>query len=318
MATDVSRAFWITGPRRSEIRSAPLGPLAPGHVRVRTTLSGISRGTERLVHAGAVPTSEFERMRAPFQQGGFEFPVKYGYCALGTVVAGDGHAPGTRVFVLHPHQDVFDVPAEAALPVPDGVPDAAAPLAAHLETALNALWDHPPRIGDRVAIVGLGAVGLCLARLLASVPGVDLAGIDPSAAARARAGLPGDCADDRDLVFHCSGTAAGLAQAIARAAFEATVVEMSWYGDRDVPVALGGAFHSRRLTLAASQVGAVSPARRATRSHADRLALALKLLAEPRFRLDPGVPVPFETLPERYAALLDGPDAPPLPLVSYR
>lgn len=318
MATDVSRALWITGPRRCEIRSAPLGPLAPGHVRVRATLSGISRGTERLVHAGAVPTSEFDRMRAPFQQGGFDFPVKYGYCALGTVVAGEGHASGTRVFVLHPHQDVFDVPAAAALPVPDGVPDAAVPLAAHLETAINALWDHPARVGDRVAIVGLGAVGLCLARLLAAVPGIDLAAIDPSAAARARAGLPGECADDRDLVFHCSGTAAGLGRAIALAGFEATVVEMSWYGDREVPVALGGAFHSRRLTLAASQVGAVSPARRATRRHADRLTLALRLLAEPRFRLDLGAPVPFDALPDRYAALLDGPDASPLPLVSYR
>jgi NADPH:quinone reductase-like Zn-dependent oxidoreductase len=318
LATENSRAFWIAGPKRCEIRTAPLGALAPGHVRVRTRLTGISRGTERLVHAGAVPTSEFERMRAPFQQGGFDFPVKYGYCALGTVVAGEGLAPGTRIFALHPHQDVFDVPAAAALPVPDDVPDAAVPLAAHLETALNALWDHPARVGDRVAVVGLGAIGLCLARLLASVPGIDLAALDPSSAARARAGLPSDCADDRDLVFHCSGTAAGLAKAVALAGFEATVVEMSWYGDRDVPVALGGAFHSRRLTLAASQVGAVSPSRRATRSHADRLALALRLLAEPRFQLELGAPVPFDSLPDRYAALLDSPDAPPLPLVSYR
>lgn len=307
----------MTGPGRCELRETALGPLAPGHVRVRTLFSGVSRGTERLVFAGAVPTAEHERMRAPFQEGAFTFPVKYGYCASGTVVAGDGFAAGTRVFALHPHQDVFDVPAAMAVPVPDGVPDAAVPLAAHLETAVNALWDHPARVGDRVAVVGLGAVGQCLVRLLKATPGIELAGIDPSPAAQSRAGVPPDTAGDCDLVFHCSGTAAGLERAIAIAGFEATVVELSWYGTREVPVALGGAFHSRRLTIAASQVGAVSPARRATRSHKDRLALALRLLADPSFRLDLGAPVPFADLPQRYASLLEAPDASPLPLVSY-
>ncbi len=317
MATDRARALWVTGPGRCELREAALGPLAPGHVRVRTRLSGISRGTERLVLAGEVPEGERARMRAPFQSGDFPFPVKYGYCATGTVVAGDGHAPSTRVFALHPHQDVFDVPAGAAIPIPDAVPDAAAPLAAHMETAVNALWDFPPRVGDRIAIVGLGAVGLCIAKLAARTPGVSIFGIDPSAAARARAGLTDAGAGDCDLVFHCSGTADGLARAIALAGFEATIVELSWYGTRIVPAALGGSFHSRRLTLAASQVGSVSPSRRATRTHAQRLALALGLLAEPDLRTDLGAPVAFGALPERYAGLLNAADASPLPLVSY-
>ncbi len=295
----------------------PLEPLAPGSVRVRTRFSGISRGTERLVFDGAVPASEHARMRAPFQEGDFEFPVKYGYCAVGTVLFGDGHEAGARVFALHPHQDIFDVPAGAAHPVPDGVPDETAPLAAHLETAINALWDHPPRVGDRVAVVGLGAVGLCLTRLLAATPGIELAGFDPSPAAKARARVADTMAGDCDLVFHCSGTAAGLAHAIGLAGFEATVVELSWYGTRVVPVSLGSAFHSRRLTLAASQVGSVSPARRATRSHAQRLALALRLLADPAYRLDLGRATPFADLPKRYAHLLNAPDASPLPLVSY-
>jgi len=317
LATDRATALWLTAPGRCELRESALGPLASGHVRVRARFSGISRGTERLVFAGAVPASEHERMRAPFQEGGFAFPVKYGYCASGTVVAGDGRAPGTHVFVLHPHQDVFDVPVAMAVPVPDGVPDAVVPLAAHLETAINALWDHPPRVGDRVAVVGLGAVGLCLVRLLKAVPGIVLAGIDPSPAARTRADVAHESAGDCDIVFHCSGTAAGLERAMELSGFEATVVELSWYGTREVPVALGGAFHSRRLTIAASQVGTVSPARRATRSHADRLALALRLLADPAFRLDLGTPVPFAELPRHYADLLEAPDASPLPLVSY-
>ncbi len=317
MATDRARALWMTAPGRCELRETALAPLAPGHVRIRTRFSGISRGTERLVFAGAVPPGEHERMRAPFQDGAFSFPVKYGYCASGIVVAGDGHSPGTRVFALHPHQDIFDVPKAMAVPVPDGVPDAAVPLAAHLETAINALWDHPPRIGDRVAVIGLGAVGLSLVRLLKATPGIEIAGLDPSPAACARADVAHESTGDCDLVFHSSGTAAGLERAVALAGFEATIVEMSWYGTREVPVALGGAFHSRRLTISASQVGAVSPARRATRSHADRLALALRLLADPAYRLDPGTPVPFAELPQRYADLLDAPDASPLPLVSY-
>ncbi len=317
MATDRARALWISGAGRCELRETDLGPLAPGHVRIRTRYSGISRGTERLVFGGAVPQSEHARMRAPFQDGTFAFPVKFGYCASGTVIAGDGHAPGTRVFALHPHQDLFDVPATSATPVPDDVPDMAVPLAAHFETAINALWDHPARIGDRVAVVGLGAVGLCLTRLLAATPGIELAGIDPSPAARARANITSEIAGDCDLVFHCSGTAAGLERAIALAGFEATVVELSWYGTREVPVALGGAFHSRRLTISASQVGSVSPARRATRSHSDRLALALRLLADPARRIDLGTPIPFAELPQRYAGLLAAPDASPLPLVSY-
>jgi len=312
-----ARALWIAEAGRCELRDSPLGPLQPGNVRVRTRITGISRGTERLVFDGAVPAAEHARMRAPFQDGEFGFPVKYGYCAVGTVVAGDGHAAGTRVFALHPHQDVFDVPSASVRPIPDDVPDEAAPLAAHMETAINALWDHPPRIGDRVAVVGLGAVGLCLTRLLAATPGIVLAGFDPSQVARARAGLPDTMAGDCDLVFHCSGTAAGLAHAIGLADFEATVVEMSWYGSRVVPVSLGGAFHSKRLTLAASQVGAVSPARRASRSHAQRLDLALGLLADPAFRLDLGKPVKFADLPRLYAGLLNSPDTSPLPLVSY-
>ena len=310
-------SFWITAPHRVELRRAPLPALAPGHVRVRTTYSGISRGTERLVHSGGVPPSEYARMRAPFQTGEMPGPVKYGYCAVGRIVAGDTARIGERVFALHPHQDVFDVPGDAALPLPVGLPERAAPLAAHLETAINALWDQPPRIGDRIAIVGLGAVGLCLAKLIAAVPGVELFGIDPSPPARARAKLPDACPGGCNLVFHTSGSEAGLANAIALAGFEATIVELSWYGTRAPQVPLGGAFHSQRLTLAASQVGTLANARRMTHTHKMRLELALRLLADPANRLDLGAATRFENLPAHYAHLLDDPAASPLPLVAY-
>jgi threonine dehydrogenase-like Zn-dependent dehydrogenase len=312
----LATSFWIEGAGRGALRETSLGALAPGHVRVKTRYSAISRGTERLVWTGRVPASEYETMRSPFQDGAFPFPVKYGYCAVGRIVEGSG--TGTRVFALHPHQDVFDVPEASAVPIPDAVPDEAAPLAAHLETAINALWDHPVRVGDRIAVVGLGAVGLCLAKLASRVPGVDLVCVDPAPAARERAsGLRFlDATTDRDLVFHASGTAQGLATSIAAAGFEATIVELSWYGEGAIAAPLGGAFHAKRLTLAASQVGSVAPARRATRTHRQRLELALALLADPGLRLDLGAPIPFAELHARYEHALTA-HASPLPLIAY-
>ncbi len=310
-------ALWVTGPGKCALRRTTLPSLAPGHVRVRGHFSGISRGTERLVFEGRVPQSEYARMRAPFQDGDLPGPVKYGYCMVGTIEAGDASRIGENVFVLHPHQDFFDVPAEAALTLPAGLPLQTAPLAAHLETALNALWDYPARIGDRVAIVGLGAVGLCLAKLLAPTPGIELYGLDPSPVACVRGGLKDDCPGGCHLVFHCSGSEAGLAHAIALAGFEATIVEMSWYGEAAPRVPLGGAFHSQRLTLAASQVGSIAAARRAHYRYGERLALALRLLAEPAFRLDLGTPTRFADLPASYARLLAAADVSPLPLVAY-
>jgi threonine dehydrogenase-like Zn-dependent dehydrogenase len=314
----LARSFWIAAKEKGELRDTTLGALAPDHVRVRMIVSGISRGTERLVWQGRVPASEHARMRAPFQDGEFPFPVKYGYCAVGRIV--EGANTGARVFALHPHQDEFDVPANTTIPLPDDVPDTAAPLAAHLETAINALWDHPVRVGDRVAAIGLGAVGLCLANLVRRVPGVDLICVDPSPMAQARAKALGlrveDVAEDRDLVFHTSATAGGLRAAIDAAGFEATIVELSWYGEGSVAAPLGGAFHAKRLTLAASQVGHVAQARRATRPHRARLELALRLLADPAYRLNLGAPIPFAELPARYAeALGDHPS--PLPLIGY-
>lgn len=314
----MARSFWIAGKEQGELRDTKLGALAPGQVRVRMIVSGISRGTERLVWQGRVPGSEHARMRAPFQDGAFPFPVKYGYCAVGRIV--EGANAGTRVFALHPHQDEFDVPESMAVPIPGDVPDMAAPLAAHLETAINALWDHPVRVGDRVAIIGLGAVGLCLANLVRRNPGADLVCVDPSPMAQARAKALGlrvaEGAEERDLVFHTSATAGGLRAAIDAAGFEATIVELSWYGDGSVAAPLGGAFHAKRLTLAASQVGHVAQARRTTRPHRARLELALRLLADPAYRLDLGAPIPFAELPVRYAAAL-GDHPSPLPLIGY-
>ena len=147
-------------------------------MRVRTVRSGVSRGTETLVFRGGVPPSQYMAMRAPFQEGDFPGPVKYGYLNVGTVEEGPAELRGRTVFCLYPHQTAYVVPAGAVTVVPDEVPPARAVLAGTVETAVNALWDAAPLVGDRVAVVGAGMVGCCVARLLARFPGVEVTLVD--------------------------------------------------------------------------------------------------------------------------------------------
>lgn len=285
-----ARAFWVTQPGRGEIRVQALRAPAQGELLIRTLASAISRGSESLVFRGEVPETEWRRMRCPFQEGEFPAPVKYGYSAVGIVEDGPAELLGRRVFCLHPHQDRFVVPADAVVEVPADVPNRRATLAANMETAINGLWDAAPGPGDRVAIVGAGVVGCLSAALAARLPGaeVELIDIDPArcstaAALGCRFALPEMASPEADLVIHASGAAQGLATALAVAGFEATVLEMSWYGSRTVTLTLGGAFHSRRLTLRSSQVGALPASRRPRWSHRRRLTLALALLRDPLF-----------------------------------
>ncbi len=280
-------AFWLREPGAGEIRRVPLADPGPGEVLVRTRFSGVSRGTETLVFRGEVPPDQYETMRAPFQEGDFPAPVKYGYLSVGEVAAGPAELRGRTVFCLYPHQTAYVVPAEAVVPVPEGVPAERAVLAGTVETAVNALWDARPRLGDRVSVVGAGMVGCCVAALLARFPGVDLQLVDadPGRAAVAAAlgvpfAAPADAATGRDLVVHASATGPGLQRSLELLAPEGTVLELSWYGRDPVQLALGGAFHSGRLTVRSSQVGTVA---RPDRTYRERLVLALDLLRDARF-----------------------------------
>ncbi len=274
---------------RAELRPTTLPPVGPEDAVVTTLWSGLSRGTERLVFEGRVSATESERMRAPLQEGDFPYPVKYGYCAVGLVEQGPPALRGRAVFALHPHQDRFVAPARLLAPVPEGVPPRRAVLAANMETALNALWDSGAGPGDRIVVVGAGVVGLLVGYLAARLPGADVTMVDIDLSREAiarklgcRFRKPLDAPGDADVAFHTSATAPGLACALSCAGVEATVVEMSWYGDAPVSAPLGLDFHSRRLRLVSSQVGQVSPARRPRWSHRRRLDKALALLADDR------------------------------------
>ena len=304
-------ALWYVGAGRVEIRSQRLEALRPGEIRVRALYGAVSRGTERLVLAGRVPESEYQRMRAPFMAGAFPFPVKYGYATVGRVEVGPEALHNRIVFALHPHQNVFHLPLEAAFPTPAAVPPARAALAANMETALNAVWDSGASAGDEIAVVGAGVVGALVAWLCARLPGArtTLIDIEPSRADLARAlgvgfaapeAAPADC----DVVIHASGTSAGLATALRLAGEEASVVELSWYGAGDVAVPLGGAFHSRRLRLVSSQVGRIAPSRGARWTNRRRLAAALELLADSRLDALLTPQIGFYDLPARLPDVL--------------
>src|SRR6478736_1404253 len=292
------QAFWVREPGVGEIRSALVAERGPDDVLVRTLRTGVSRGTETLVFRGGVPQDQFEAMRAPFQEGNFPGPVKYGYLNVGVVEAGPPALRGRTVFSLFPHQSRFVAPVDALVPVPAAVPARRAVLAGAVETAVNVLWDAAPAVGDRVTIVGAGMIGCAVARLAAGIPGSEVTVVDVDPSKRAvveglgarfalvtATGHGSDEAPSADVVIEASGNGAGLQHALRLAPTDGEVVVASWYGGRAVALELGGDFHSRRLTIRSSQVGAVASSRRSRRTTRERLTLALALLDDPAFDL---------------------------------
>jgi len=319
-------ALWYEAPGVAVLREEPPPSAddiaARGLARVRTQWTAISRGTERLVCSGLISPSEYVRMRAPFQAGDFPFPVKYGYCAAGVVDDGPADMVGRRIFALHPHQDVFWLPAGDLVTLPEALPTRRATLAANMETALNAVWDSGAGPGDRIVVIGAGIVGALIAIVCARLPGAEVVAIDPQpdrAGVLARFGVaciapqaagPGSPLLREplaDIVFHTSATSAGLAMALGAAGFEGRVVEVSWFGAREATIPLGGAFHSRRLQLVSSQVGHVAAARRARWTHRRRLLKALDLLCDERLDALITDEFAFSELPRRLPAYLAGP-----------
>ncbi len=299
-----------------EVESQPLTPACDA--RVRMLWSGISRGTERLVFEGRIPLSEHNRMRAPFQRGNFPFPVSYGYSAVGRVEEGPDTMIGKPVFCLFPHQDVFEVPSSALCLLPAELPPRRAVLAANMETALNAVWDSGVGPGDRVAIIGGGILGGLLAGLVGAIPETETTLIDISNEREALASDmnvcfrdPKDAPSDCDIVFHTSSSGSGAATALACGGLESRIVEVSWFGDLSPPLPLGGAFHAKRLTYQSSQVGQVSPTRRARWSYARRMAKALDLLRDDKYDALITGEVAFADLPAMLPSIL-APGAPGL------
>lgn len=307
-----TRCLTYVAKGEAEIRPMPkaVGNAAEGAatVQLRALWSGISRGTERLVFNGQVPESEHRRMRGPFQHGDFPFPVGYGYSWVGTSHDDD---PQT-FFGLFPHQEQVLAPQSAVVPLPAGLDPRRAVLAANMETALNVIWDGMVGPGDRVAIIGGGVLGLLVAGILADMPATTVTVVDLKSDRAeiveklgARFALPSAAPDEQDVVVHTSASEAGLATALNLAGSEGLIVEASWFGALSPRVPLGGAFHSKRLTLRSSQVGAVNPMRRPRFPLRRRLAAALHLLLNPKYEALITNEVAFADLPARISGILD-------------
>jgi len=327
-ASGRASAYWST-PTGGELRSSVIEPPGPGYAEVRTRHSGISRGSERLVHRGQVPPAVADVMRAPFQEGDFGEAVKYGYLSVGTVerlgrTDQAGVSAGSRVFCHYPHQDRYVVPVDALTPVPETVPSRRAVLAGTVETAINAVWDARPLFGDRVAVVGIGLVGASLLSVLKDFPLASLVAVDPDPRTHSVAQVwgvrcvhPDALREEFDIVMHCSATAAGLSTALRVLDFEGRVVELSWFGNDDPAVPLGGRFHAKRLSIRASQVSVVAPPARARRGRHDRLALAMQALADERYDRMLSGPTPFRSLPRTMARILEGSESTWCHVVDY-
>lgn len=299
--------YWTESARTGAWREVPEphADIDAGQLRVRTTATAVSRGTETLVHTGKVPAAVGTIMRAPHQLGDFSFPISYGYLGVGVVDEGPAEWRGARVFGLLPHHSHHVVTPEEIQRIPDDVPDHRALLAGAVETGLNILWQEPPRIADRVAVIGAGMIGAATA-LLASGLALErlqvLETVPDRRSLMAELGLeavaPEAAETGNDIVIHTSGTEPGLARALEITGDDGTIVEASWFGDDSPRVPLGADFHARRLSIVASQVGQVAEGRRARRTRAQRLQTALRALRDPRFdALLTGVS-PREELPE--------------------
>lgn len=315
VAMSESEASCLTyvAPGKAEIHlvSAAMGKPEDDCVAMRALWSGISRGTERLVFNGQVPESEYQRMRGPFQRGDFPFPVAYGYAWVGVPNEEDS-VSGEVYFGLLPHQDRLIVPRAALVRLPIGLDPRRAVLAANMETALNVVWDAAVGPGDHVAVVGGGVLGSLIAGIVSDIVATKVTLVDVNEGRREVAGLlgadfalPDEAKGEQDAVIHTSASEAGVATALRLAGTESTVVEASWHGTASPRLPLGGAFHSKRLTLRSSQVGQLSPSRRPRWSHRRRLEAALDLLRNDKYDAVITGEASFSALPERISTILD-------------
>jgi 2-desacetyl-2-hydroxyethyl bacteriochlorophyllide A dehydrogenase len=321
-----AHALWFAAPRTAKLRLEMVPPPGPGEVRVKTIASAISHGTEMLVYRGEVQADL--PLDLPTFVGGFSFPIKYGYATVGRVLdtGAENLSPDDLVFVHHPHQDVFVVPADLPVRLPEGLDPTTGLFFANLETALNVVHDTPLRLGETALVFGQGVVGLLVTRLLKLAGAGRVLVVDPiekrrDLALQAGADEAFEPAEDlreilleatagrgADVAVEVSSSGAALQAAIDAVATEGTVVVASWYGTKPVVLSLGEHFHRGRVRLRSSQVGRTNPVLYPRWDRARRQEAVLSLLS--RLRLEDLVShrIPFEEAPEAYRLVDENPD----------
>ena len=299
----------------------------PGEVRVETIASAVSAGTEMLVYRGEVPQDL--PLDLPTLRGSYAFPIKYGYAVAGRVLdtgSNAGHLyPGDPVFVHHPHQEAFVVPATMLVRLPDDLDPLLGVFVANLETALNVVHDTPLSLGETALVLGAGVVGFLVARLLKLAGAGAVLVVDPlerrrklALAAGADGAFGPEGANGRvmdltggrgvDVAVEVSGSGAALQAAIEAVATEGTVVVASWYGTRPIALDLGGRFHRGRVSLRSSQVGRLNPELQPRWDRERRTETVIGLLDRLDLRDLISHRLPFGRAPEAYRLLDQRPE----------
>jgi 2-desacetyl-2-hydroxyethyl bacteriochlorophyllide A dehydrogenase len=326
------QAIWFAERGRVEIRPEEVPEPGEGEILIEGVVSLISAGTEMHALRGEFASEAEAGLDRPGRAGRFPFPLKYGYQVVGKVLdAGPGASidTGRHVFAVHPHQTLFTLPTgtvsarsaaprQYVYPIPHAVPLERAAYTNLYGVALNAVLDAPVRVGDCVAVSGLGVVGMFLAhicrltasrlvlidpredrRKLAELIGADavVAPEDANDAIRSHSGGRGT-----DLHFEASGAPAALQTAITGSGQDGTVVVVSNYGDRKVDLLLSPEFHFRRVRLVSTLGGHINPEIAPRWPMARRIEVSLERLLDLDLPLDP-LRFPFLRAQDAYDAV---------------
>ncbi|MEI8092857.1 MAG: zinc-binding alcohol dehydrogenase [Spirochaetales bacterium] len=287
---------------------------------LKTDFSAISSGTERLLFTGQFPEELELDAVIPELQRAIGYPFAYGYSLVGRCVeVGTKVDPvllGKSFFAFHPHQDVCRLPLERVMPVPDEIPLRRALFYPFLETAITLVLDAAPLWGERVAVFGLGTIGLLVTRILSKFPLANLTAFEPQSARRTRGLAAGASVclsgphesgtDNFDVVIELSGTQQGLSEAFRVVGFSGRIVSGSWHGQSPVDSGARTAFHRKRVTLISSQVSTIAPALSARWTKERRAAQTWQLLAITDLESDIAAEVPFEDSAEAFRSLISG------------
>lgn len=295
-----NQAIYFISPGQVELREETLPAPAEGQVLVQTLLSAISPGTELLLYRGQFPDGLAVDENIAALAGEFHYPLRYGYSCVGRVLqigAGvDARWSGRLVFAFNPHESAFLARIENLLPIPENLTPEQAAFLPNMETAINLVMDGRPLIGERVAVVGQGVIGLLTTALLASFPLKSLVTLDRYALRRqaslnlgAHASLDPEAAgfvqnlssllpSGSDLTLELSGSPAALDQAIGLTGFDGRVIIGSWYGQKRASLDLGGRFHRSRIRLISSQVSTIAAELSGRWDKARRFSLAWEML----------------------------------------
>ena len=296
----------FTAPYKVAVEEYSIRPPITGEALVQTLASGISSGTELLLYRGQMPADLSVDESIPSLNGSFQYPLKYGYAAVGRVIElGPGTSslrPGDLVFSFHPHESPFVCPTTELIKVPSGISAEDATFLPNMETAVNLVMDGQPSIGEQVTIFGQGVVGLLVTALVSRMPVASLVTIDRFSRRRevslelgATASLgPEELSDidtalqeDReyagaDLCYELSGNPEALDAAIRTTGYNGRLVIGSWYGTKRSDLDLGGRFHRSRIQLISSQVSTIGPEWSGRWTKARRLDFAWEMIRKVR------------------------------------